>query len=130
MNLDLRSAAIERAAQAWADFYLWAQEQPNLGYAKRRHYTGEIADDILLAVGISFDADHAAYREAIDEVVERGYVLAGGKQDRRGAVCGGNAAELRSRARALRRKRHTLRAIAEKLGVSQTTVYRMLRRAA
>ncbi len=129
MNLDRRAAAIEEAARAWARFYLWAMEQPNQAGARNRIYAGPIADDILERAGISFTASPHAYREAADEVMARGYVLAGGKADRRGVVLGPEKEALIEAAKAMR-PTHTLRAIADKLGVSDATVYRMLRRSA
>ena len=130
MNLDLRTSAIERAAQAWADFYLWAQEQPNVAGTQNRTFTGPVADDILRAAGITFDADPLGYREAADEVVRQGYALAGGKHDLRGLTLSGNMAKLAKRARTMRREGLTRRAIAAVLGISATTVYKMTRHAA
>lgn len=130
MNLDRRAAAIEEAAHAWAKFYLWAMEQPNQEGARNRTYAGPIADDILERAGISFAASPQAYREATDEVIRRGYVLAGGKADRRGYNVAGDKNVVIGQARKLRAKKWSLRRIAEKLGVSDTTVYRMLRRVA
>jgi hypothetical protein len=130
MNLDRRADAIERAARAWADFYLWAQDQPNLKGARNRIYTGMIADDFLAAAGITFAADHVAYTEAAGEVIARGYELAGGKHDLRGQTLSGRMKHLATRAKELRRKGLTLKAIAGKLGVSATTIYKLTRHAA
>jgi len=127
MNLDRRADAIERAAQAWAAFYLWAMEQPDAGGSTNRTYTGPVADTILAEAGITFDASPGGYREASDEVVRRGYELAGGKKDLRGRNVG--TPELRDEACKLRNEGHTLGIIASKLGVSATTVYRLLRAA-
>jgi hypothetical protein len=130
MNLDTRTSAIERAAQAWATYYLWAQDQPCVQGTKNRTYTGPVADSILARVGISFTADPYAYRAATDEVIRRGYELAGGKHDRRGSVVGRDMEGLRKRADALRRLGGTYIQIAADLGVSTTSVYRMLKRSA
>lgn len=130
MNLDLRAAAIERAARAWATFYLWAMEQPNQASARHRIYSGPVGDDILAGVGISFAASTAAYREASDEVIRRGYVLAGGKRDRRGYNMAGDKNVVIGRARKLRAKEWSVRRIGKELGVSDATVWRMLRRSA
>jgi len=130
MNLDLRRAAIEAAAQAWADHYLWAQDQPCVRGTKNRTYAGPIADHVLEAAGIHFTADPLAYRDAADEAIRRGYELAGGKHDRRGAVIGGAMEGLRTRAAGLRALGWAYRQIAAELEVSDTSVYRMLRRSA
>jgi len=127
MNLDTRAATIERAAQAWAAYYLWAQDQPGVQGTKNRTYTGPVADSILAGVGIRLTADPYAYRAATDEVIRRGYELAGGKHDRRGAVIGGAMEGLRTRAAGLRALGWAYRQIAAELEVSDTSVYRMLK---